>query len=44
VRGQGSGLAIDIKEIAVGTYSHGQGHATVYAQIAADELGIPIEG
>jgi len=28
----------------VGTYSHGQGHATVYAQIAADELGIPIEG
>ncbi len=30
-------------EIAVGTHSHGQGHATVYAQIAADELGIPIE-
>jgi len=30
-------------EISVGTHSHGQGHATVYAQIAADELGIPIE-
>jgi len=30
-------------EITVGTHSHGQGHATVYAQIAADELGIPIE-
>ena len=29
--------------IAVGTHSHGQGHSTVYAQIAADELGIPIE-
>src|SRR5262249_58610282 len=24
----------------VGTHSHGQGHATTYAQIAADALGI----
>ena len=30
-------------EIAVGTRSHGQGHATTFAQLAADELGIPIE-
>lgn len=30
-------------EIAVGTHSHGQGHATTYAQLAADELGVPIE-
>ncbi len=26
-----------------GSHSHGQGHVTTYAQIAADELGIPIE-
>lgn len=26
-----------------GTHSHGQGHATSFAQIAADRLGIPIE-
>ena len=26
-----------------GTHSHGQAHETVYAQIAADELGIPME-
>ncbi|MEM0438917.1 MAG: xanthine dehydrogenase family protein molybdopterin-binding subunit [Sulfolobales archaeon] len=30
-------------EIAVGTHSHGQGHATTFAQLAADELGLPIE-
>jgi CO/xanthine dehydrogenase Mo-binding subunit len=29
--------------IAVETHSHGRGHSTVYAQIAADGLGIPIE-
>ncbi|MEA2780415.1 MAG: aerobic carbon-monoxide dehydrogenase large subunit [Rhodospirillaceae bacterium] len=29
--------------IAVGTQSNGQGHATAYAQIAAERLGIPIE-
>ena len=26
-----------------GTHSHGQGHPTTYAQIAADRLGIPME-
>lgn len=30
-------------EIVVGTHSHGQGHTTTFAQLAADELGIPIE-
>jgi aerobic carbon-monoxide dehydrogenase large subunit len=30
-------------EIAVGTESHGQGHHTALAQIAADRLGLPIE-
>ncbi len=30
-------------EIAVGTHSHGQGHGTTFAQLAADELRIPIE-
>ena len=28
--------------IAVGTHSHGQGHETVFAQLAADELGVDI--
>ena len=28
-------------EIKVGTFAHGQGHKTTYAQIAADALGIP---
>jgi carbon-monoxide dehydrogenase large subunit len=27
----------------VGTHSHGQGHATTYAQIVADQLGLPID-
>ncbi|MGH6720323.1 MAG: xanthine dehydrogenase family protein molybdopterin-binding subunit, partial [Alphaproteobacteria bacterium] len=27
----------------VGTHSHGQGHATVYAQLVAGRLGLPIE-
>ena len=26
-----------------GSHSHGQGHDTTFAQIAADELGVPIE-
>ncbi|HZP41804.1 MAG TPA: xanthine dehydrogenase family protein molybdopterin-binding subunit [Candidatus Binatia bacterium] len=26
-----------------GTHSHGQAHETIYAQIAADELGVPFE-
>ena len=26
-----------------GTHSHGQAHETIYAQIAADELGLPLE-
>jgi carbon-monoxide dehydrogenase large subunit len=30
-------------EILIGTQSSGQGHATAYAQIAADGLGIPME-
>jgi aerobic carbon-monoxide dehydrogenase large subunit len=29
--------------IAVGTSSHGQGHDTTYAQLAADHLGVPID-
>jgi carbon-monoxide dehydrogenase large subunit len=29
--------------VFVGTHSHGQGHATTFSQVAADELGIPIE-
>ena len=30
--------------LKVGTHSNGQGHETTYAQIAADALGLPIEG
>ena len=29
--------------LALGTHSHGQGHATTYAQIAAASFGVPIE-
>jgi carbon-monoxide dehydrogenase large subunit len=29
--------------IAVGTSSHGQGHETTYAQLAADRLGVPLD-
>jgi carbon-monoxide dehydrogenase large subunit len=29
--------------VYAGTHSHGQGHATTYAQIVADELGVPFE-
>ncbi|MDH3239367.1 MAG: xanthine dehydrogenase family protein molybdopterin-binding subunit [Alphaproteobacteria bacterium] len=29
--------------IYCGTYSHGQGHATVYSQILSDKLGVPFE-
>jgi carbon-monoxide dehydrogenase large subunit len=29
--------------IIAGTFAHGQGHHTIYAQILASELGIPIE-
>lgn len=29
--------------VMTGTHSHGQGHATTFAQIVADELGVPIE-
>ncbi len=29
--------------IFTGTHSHGQGHETTFAQLAADELGVPIE-
>jgi carbon-monoxide dehydrogenase large subunit len=29
--------------VKAGTSAHGQGHATAFAQIAADELGMPIE-
>jgi carbon-monoxide dehydrogenase large subunit len=27
--------------VLAGTHSHGQGHATTYAQVVADELGVP---
>ena len=30
-------------ELSVGTFCHGQGHYTTYAQIVADELGINVE-
>jgi len=29
--------------VLAGTHSHGQGHATTYAQIVADELDVPID-
>ncbi len=32
-----------IVEVAVGTQSNGQGHETVYAQVTAERLGIPVE-
>jgi carbon-monoxide dehydrogenase large subunit len=40
--------AVDVEEdgtatIRVGTSSHGQGHATSFAMIVADRLGIPLE-
>jgi carbon-monoxide dehydrogenase large subunit len=28
-------------QVDAGTHSHGQGHATTYAQLVADELGVP---
>jgi len=36
IRMDGSGSAI----VSVSTHSHGQGHATTFAQVAADQLGI----
>src|SRR5918999_1146313 len=30
-------------EVAIGTTPHGQGHETTFAQIAADDLGVPLE-
>lgn len=30
-------------DLIVGTYSHGQGHATAYAQIVAETLGLDVE-
>jgi len=33
----------DIVSLAVGTQSSGQGHATAYAQILAERLGVPFE-
>jgi carbon-monoxide dehydrogenase large subunit len=30
-------------EVAVGTQSNGQGHETVYAQVTAERLGVPID-
>lgn len=32
-----------IVEVAVGTQSNGQGHETVYAQVTAERLGIPMD-
>src|SRR5690349_6344685 len=39
IRFDPSGMAT----IVAGTHSHGQGHATTYAQLASDWLGIPFE-
>lgn len=39
VRFHPSGSAV----VAVGTHSHGQGHATVFAQIAGERLGMPVD-
>ena len=39
VRFEGDGTVT----VAVGTESNGQGHETAYAQIAADQLGVPIQ-
>jgi carbon-monoxide dehydrogenase large subunit len=36
-------LSGGIVEVAVGTQSNGQGHETVYAQVTAERLGIPLE-
>ncbi|HXF56754.1 MAG TPA: molybdopterin cofactor-binding domain-containing protein [Actinomycetota bacterium] len=30
-------------EVAIGTTPHGQGHETTFAQIVADDLGVPVE-
>src|SRR5699024_9316616 len=30
-------------EVVAGTTAHGQGHATAFAQIVSDELGVPFE-
>ena len=30
-------------QVSLGGHSHGQGHATTFAQVVADELGVPIE-
>jgi len=30
-------------QVSLGGHSHGQGHATTFAQVVADELGIPME-
>ncbi len=30
-------------QITLGGHSHGQGHATTFAQVVADELGVPLE-
>src|SRR4029079_13186120 len=30
-------------EVLTGSHSHGQGHETTFAQVAADRLGIPID-
>ncbi len=36
-------LGDDTVEVLIGTQSTGQGHETAYAQIAADELGVPFD-
>jgi aerobic carbon-monoxide dehydrogenase large subunit len=36
-------LSGGLVEVAVGTQSNGQGHETVYAQVTAERLGIPME-
>jgi carbon-monoxide dehydrogenase large subunit len=39
LRGDPSGMVT----IVAGTFSHGQGHATVYAQLVSEWLGVPFE-
>ena len=42
-RPQRSGSARPARSRVAGTSPHGQGHATTFAQIVADDLGVPID-
>ena len=39
----GGGTTTGAVSVNVGTHSHGQGHATPFAQIVGDALGVPID-